>query len=84
MKSPIFRFSVIVVICLIGASFARGWITMSKSQEPTSHKVQVEFTLDPDKARTDVDQAGAKVRDFSHDVIQKFESKDGNPAEHHN
>ena len=84
MKSPIFRVSVIVLICLIGASFARGWITMSKSQEPTSHKVQVEFTLDPDKARTDVDQAGAKVRDFSHDVIQKFESKDGNSAEHHN
>jgi hypothetical protein len=54
MKRNLFSIVVVLVLCVVGFGFYRGWFAMSSSNSGAeSKKVSVNLTVDGDKMRED-------------------------------
>jgi hypothetical protein len=52
----------VLIVCLVGIGFYRGWFALSRSGPDTgSGKVNINLTVDPDKAKQDAEQVKDKV-----------------------
>jgi hypothetical protein len=50
------KFLVVVVLCVLGVGFARGWFSVSKSPDTEGNKININVTVDPEKVKEDADQ----------------------------
>ena len=55
MKKVLF----VLLLCVIGIALYRGWFVLTSHSRDESNKVDVNLTVDPDKAKADA----AKVKD---------------------
>lgn len=56
---------VVLAILVIGVGFCRGWFTLSSPDaEKGSNKVNINLTVDPDKAKDDAETVKAKAIEF--------------------
>lgn len=60
MKKVLF----IVLLCLVGIGFYRGWFALSSHRGGESNKVDINLTVDPDKAKADVEKAKEETTDL--------------------
>lgn len=51
----------LIVVVVIGVGFYRGWFAVSGGREAVSHKVDLNLTVDPDKAQADAEIVKDKV-----------------------
>ena len=68
MKKVLF----VLVICLAVAGFYRGWFTLSSHGRDESNKVGINLTVDPDKAKADVE----RVKDKTTELGDRARDKD--------
>jgi len=72
------RFSSILIVLLliaVGIGFYRGWMVLTSSVEgEEGNKVEVNLTLDPEKAQQDVKSIGERARDMTSDKSEQTET----------
>jgi hypothetical protein len=64
----------LLVIGLIAFSFYRGYLVLSSRPQPTTNNTEIKLIVDQNKAKADVDKAGAEVKKMAEKV-------DLNPAD---
>ena len=61
-KMTVFKVLVALVLCVVGVGFYQGWFILASHRSDTGdNKVDVNLTVDGDKARADAKAVGAKV-----------------------
>ena len=67
---------VVLVLCVVGLGFYQGWFVLSSNNSPSGdNKMDVNLTVDPDKAKEDANAVGAKIRDLTgRDQVEKPEN----------
>jgi hypothetical protein len=62
-KMTLFKVLVVLVLCVVGLGFYRGWFVLSsQGGSAGDNKVDVNLTVDPDKAKQDARMVEAKAR----------------------
>ncbi|TVP94442.1 MAG: hypothetical protein EA381_20150 [Planctomycetaceae bacterium] len=62
---PLFNLLILLAICVIGFGFYRGWFVLaSRDAGDDSNQVEVQLTVDPDKARDDAKTVESKAREL--------------------
>jgi hypothetical protein len=62
MRMTLVTMLFLLLLCLVGIGFYRGWFALSRSGPDTeSGKVNISLTVDPDKAKQDAEQVKDKV-----------------------
>jgi hypothetical protein len=56
-KSHYLGLAAVVVACLVGIGFYRGWFALSTQKEMVTHKVDIDLTVDPDRIARDAKKA---------------------------
>ncbi len=51
----------LIAVVVVGLGFYRGWFAVSGGREAVSHKVDLNLTVDPDKAKADAEIVKDKV-----------------------
>ena len=75
MKS-IFKLLIVLVICLVGVGFYRGWFSFSgPSGNPEKDKINV--SVDKEKMKEDVQKAKTKVAEEVKEAVEKVKEKEG-------
>jgi len=65
----IFRVLFVLVICVVGFGFYRGWFSMStQNDEPQSHTVDVKLSMDTDKVKADAATVKEKAVELTEDA----------------
>jgi hypothetical protein len=65
-KMTLFKVLVVLVLCVVGLGFYRGWFVLaSHGGGDEGNKVEVQLTVDPDKAKDDATAVGAKARELT-------------------
>ena len=59
----------VLVLCTAVFGFYRGWFTLS-SRDGTDNKVNINLTLDPDKAKADTEKLKNKTKDLPGKVTE--------------
>jgi hypothetical protein len=55
----------VLLLCLVGLGFWRGWLALSShGGDGESNKVDINLTVDPDKAKADVEKAKDKTTEL--------------------
>lgn len=68
-KMTLFKGLVLIVLCVVGVGFYRGWFVLSSHQDVAgSNKVDVNLTVHPDKMKEDAKAVGAGAKDLSNKV----------------
>ncbi len=68
-KMTIFNALVVLVLCVVALGFYQGWFVLSsRGGGAASNKIDVNLTVDPDKARKDADAVESRVRSLSPDA----------------
>jgi hypothetical protein len=75
MKS-IFKLLIILVICLAGIGFYRGWFSFSNTGS-NEQKEEINVSVDKGKIREDVRKAKNKVGEEVKEVVGKVKEKEG-------
>ena len=61
-----FLMLVLLLICVAGIGFYRGWFSMStQNDEPDGHTVDVKLTVDTDKVKADVTTVKEKAEELT-------------------
>ncbi len=60
----LFRLLFVLVLCVAAIGFYRGWFVLSSQGSNGSSKVEVQLTVDPDKAKDDARAVESKVREL--------------------
>ena len=64
-RMPLFNLLILLAVCVIGFGFYRGWFVLaSRDAGDDSNQVEVQLTVDPDKARDDAKTVEAKAREM--------------------
>jgi hypothetical protein len=58
-----------LLLCVLGVGFARGWFVVSKAPDTESNKVNINLTVDPDKVKEDTE----KVKDLPNKLKEEAE-----------
>ena len=60
-KMTLFKVLIVVVLCVVGLGFYQGWFVLSSDggNSDGDNKVDINLTLDPDKAKEDAEKVGA-------------------------
>lgn len=67
----VFAFLVVLVLCVVGIGFYRGWFTVATpSADTEGSKVDVSLTVDPDKVRADAETVKEEVAEFTGQATQ--------------
>ena len=61
----LFKVLVVLVLCVVGVGFYRGWFVLSSNGSDESNKVEVQLTVDTDKAKDDAKAIEAKGRELT-------------------
>jgi cell division protein FtsX len=62
----LFAFLIVLVICVAGVGFYRGWFTVSsQSSNAESNKVNINMTVDPDKVKADAETVKEKAAELT-------------------
>ena len=62
-KMTLFKAAVVLILCFVGLGFYRGWFVLSsQSSQPSDNKINVNLTVDPDKAKEDAESVETKAR----------------------
>jgi hypothetical protein len=69
------RFLAVVLACLVGVGFYRGWFALSARQEAETHKVDVNLSVDTDKMKEDARKAGTKTGEEAADLSAKVKQE---------
>ena len=65
-KMTFVKVLVVLVLCVVGFGFYRGWFTLSRSSPDTgSNKVNINLTLDPDKVKADAGTLQGKATEHT-------------------
>jgi hypothetical protein len=59
-KMTLFKLFVIVLLCFVGFGFYRGWFVLSSRGGNGDNKVDINLTVDPDKAKEDAKKVGGE------------------------
>jgi cell division protein FtsX len=71
-KMTLFKVAVVLVLCFVGLGFYQGWFVLSsQGSNDGSNKVDVNLTLDPDKAKEDAEKVETKARDLTGTSAEK-------------
>ncbi len=62
---------VVLLLCLVGFGFYRGWLNLSSRNHDGSNKVDVNLTVDPDKAKQDVEKVKEKTSELGDQARDK-------------
>ena len=66
MNRTIVGVLLVLVLCAVALGFYRGWFALSSpSAGPDSNKVNINLTLDPDKAKEDAEGLKNKTNNLS-------------------
>ena len=60
MKKVLF----VLLLCLVGIGFYRGWFAVTSHSRDESNKVDVNLTVDPDKAKEDAEKVKDKTKEL--------------------
>lgn len=81
-KMTLFKVLVVLVLCVVGIGFYRGWFVLSSDGGgDEGNKVEVQLTVDPDKARDDAKAVGAKARELTGSEAEATPSTPSGPPE---
>jgi len=66
-RLSLFNVLFIVVLCVVGIGFYRGWFVLSSHSDDNAggHKVDVNLSVDQDKMKADVKAVEAKAKDLT-------------------
>jgi len=65
-KMTLFKVLVVLVLCVVGVGFYRGWFVVASHRgSGDTNKVEVNLTVDPDKAAEDAKAVETKVRELT-------------------
>lgn len=65
-KMTLLKVMLVLVLCVVGVGFYRGWFVLaSHSGGNESNTVEVNLTVDPDKAKDDVKAVETKARELT-------------------
>jgi hypothetical protein len=65
MKMTFVMVLLVLILCVVGIGFYRGWFALSSNGPDTgSGKVNINLTVDPDKAKQDADKVKDKVTEL--------------------
>ena len=68
---------VVLLICLVGIGFYRGWFSLSSSKpDAEGDKVNVNVSVDKGKMKSDVGKAEREVKEEIKELEGKVKSKD--------
>ena len=73
----------LLLLCVVVIGFWRGWFSVSSHGPDGDNKVDVNLTVDPDKAKEDVRKVGQKTTDLgeqAQDTVQQ-DHDSGTPRE---
>jgi hypothetical protein len=67
------RALLVLVIVLLAAGFVRGWYALTgPHREPDTHKVDLRFSVDPDKMKEDAQRAKEEAETLEEKAQEKF------------
>jgi predicted Holliday junction resolvase-like endonuclease len=67
------RALLVLVIILLMAGFVRGWFALTAPRrEPETRKVDVKFSVDPDKMKEDAERVKEKAEKFEEKAEEKL------------
>ena len=68
---------VVLLICLVGLGFYRGWFTLStRDHDVNDNKVNVNMSVDEGKMKSDVKKAKEKVKEEFRELEGKVKAKE--------
>ena len=74
----LFKVFVVLLLCFVGVGFYQGWFVLSSnSGNGESNKVEVNLTVDADKAGEDAKAVEAKVRELTDQAVGETSSSPG-------
>jgi hypothetical protein len=67
--------AMIVLCCLLGTGFYRGWFALSTRQETITHKVDINLTVDPERIKQDTKKAAVLTEEKAADLSKKLKKE---------
>ena len=65
-KMTLLKVLVVLVLCVVGVGFYRGWFVLaSHAGGDEGNTIEVQLTMDPDKAKDDAKAAESKAREWA-------------------
>ncbi len=65
------KFLVVLVLCVLGVGFVRGWFAVSKAPDTESNKVNINLSVDKDKVKADAE----KVKELPDKIKKGVENR---------
>jgi hypothetical protein len=67
------RALLVLAIVLLAAGFVRGWFALTAPhRQPETNKVDVKFSVDPDKMKEDAERVKEKAEEFEDKARDEF------------
>lgn len=67
----------VLLLCVLGVGFARGWFALSKTPDTDSNKVNINLTVDPDKVKEDAEKVKGLPNEIKKETDKKETEKSG-------
>jgi hypothetical protein len=65
----------VVIGCLVGIGFYRGWFALSTQTETATHKVDINLTVDPDRVERDAKRAAELTKAEAAELSAKLKKE---------
>ncbi len=73
-KWTLFKVFLLLVLCVVGVGFYRGWFVLASQGDSESNKVGVSLTVDSDKAIDDAKAVETKARELTGSEVEESPS----------
>lgn len=80
-RTTLFTGLVFVLLCVVGVGFYRGWFVLASQGGDESGKVEVNLTVDSDKAKADAETVKDKARELTRGAADAAEENLSEPSE---
>ncbi len=80
-RTTLFTGLVFVLLCVVGVGFYRGWFVLATQGGNESGKVEVNLTVDSDKAKADAETVTEKARELTRGAAEAAEGNLSEPSE---
>lgn len=71
----LFKVLLVLVLCIVGVGFYRGWFVLRSNEGGDGNQVEVQLTVDPDKASDDAKAVERKAREMTGSSSKEMPSK---------
>lgn len=79
MKRNVITVVLLLVLCVVGLGFYRGWLALSSTSSDTgSNRVNINLTVDPDKVKADADSVKDKTMELTGTVTERVHTTQAN------